>query len=173
EERRVHRHVHEGVDPAPPADLESPEGAEGTAHPRDIAAFLRQRAGQLGHGKRDGQAPHERRQDEEQEGEPGPERRDGVLDAVGTAANVEEDDGEQRNEAELPAEPGAAHRACASWIIAGKPFSQSSMGTSASTRISSLPEGMRRTRPVPVASGITTCSRCTPMASSTAKILLI
>src|SRR5262249_12492985 len=78
----------------------------------------------------------------------------------------------ERKEPELPAEPGA-HRAMAALIRSGKPLSHSSIGVSASTMISSLPFRSLRTRPLPVPSGITTLSRWIPIASMTAKILVI
>ena len=105
EERRVHRHVHEAVEPAPPAHLEAPERAEGAAHPAHVSALVGERGRQLGHGEGDGQAPHQRGHDQEQQREAGAERRHRVLDAVRPAADVEEDDGDEGKEAELPSEP--------------------------------------------------------------------
>src|SRR5262245_29775733 len=56
----------------------------------------------------------------------------------------------------------------------GSSASQSSIGRSASTVISSLPLGIRRTRPGAAGpSGITSCSRWMPRASVTAKIASI
>ena len=119
EERRVDRDVDEAVDPAPPADLEAPEGSERPADPGHVAALVGDGRRELGHHDRHGQAPDERGDGEEEEGEPGAERRDRVLDAVGPAAHVEEDDGGQGQEAELPrqaarglprAPPGRRHR---------------------------------------------------------------
>src|SRR3972149_11719301 len=57
----------------------------------------------------DREAPDERRDDQEQEGQARAEGRDGVLDAVGTAADVEEDDGGYGKEPEFP--PEARRRA--------------------------------------------------------------
>src|SRR6185312_840998 len=171
EERGVDRHVHEGVDPAPPADLEAPEAAERALHPHHVAALLGKCGGELGHRERDRQAPHHRGDHQQQQGQTGTEGADRVLDAVGAAADVEEEDGDEGKEPDLPA-PAGTH-AIAALIRAGNPWSHSSIGTCLSTMISSLPLGSLRTRPAPVPSGITSASRCTPIASVTAKILLI
>src|SRR6185436_13955110 len=91
----------------------------------------------------------------------------------GAAADVEEDDRGQRQEAELPSQGRRGHF----WAAAMRPgssFSHSSMGRLASTTISSLPLGSRRTRPgVAGPSGITSDSRWMPRPSVTAKIALI
>jgi hypothetical protein len=73
EERGIHGHVHEAVEPAPPADLEAPEGSEGATHPGDITAFLGQRGAHLRHGEGDGRADEERREHQQQKGQPGTE----------------------------------------------------------------------------------------------------
>src|SRR5678815_6032071 len=97
----------------------------------------------------------DRRQDEEDQAEAGSEGGDGILDAVGAAADVEENDGDERDEAELRANPGA-HVAWATLISSGKPVSHSSIGVSASTMISNLPLGTGKGRVRRMPSGITT-----------------
>ena len=104
EERGVHRDVDEAVDPAPPADLKAPERAERASNPRDVPALVGNRGRELGHRERDREAPHERREDQQDEREAGSERRHDVFDAVGPAAHVEEDDGGERGETELTPE---------------------------------------------------------------------
>src|SRR5437660_27573 len=47
EERGVDGHVHEAVDPAPPADLKGPERPERAPGPRDVPALVGQRGGEL------------------------------------------------------------------------------------------------------------------------------
>src|SRR5207253_4284590 len=169
EERRIDGDVDEAVEPRPPADLEAPERPEGARRPRHIASLVGHGGGQLRHGERDGQAPEQRREDEENEGEAGTERRHRVLDAIGPAAHIEEDDGGERQHAELAAE---AHLTAA--ISAGSSASHSSRGRAASTVISSLRFGSRRTRPGAAGpSGMTSDSRWMPSASVTAKIASI
>src|SRR5438093_2633324 len=169
EQRRIDGDVDEAVEPRPPADLEAPERPEGARRPRHVAALVGHRGGQLRHRERDGQAPEQRREQEQHEGEAGTERRHRVLDAVGAAAHVEEDDGGERHHAELPPE---AHLTAA--ISAGSSWSHSPMGRAASTVISSLPFGRRRTRPGAAGpSGMTSDSRWMPRASVTPKIASI
>src|SRR5206468_7488004 len=109
---------------------------------------------------------------EQQEREARAEGGDGVLDAVWTAADVEEDDRDEGKESELRADPGA-HVAVAALIWSGRLDSHSSKGVSRSTTISILPLGIVRTRPFPVPRGMTSFSRWMPRASVTAKMRLI
>src|SRR5262249_30615587 len=87
EERRIDGHVHERVEPRPPADLKGPERAEGPRGPRHVATLVGQRRSELGHRQRDGKTPQERRDHEQEQREAGTERGDHVLDAVWTAAD--------------------------------------------------------------------------------------
>src|SRR5438309_924741 len=165
EERRIDGHVDEAIEPRPPADLEAPERPEGARRPRHVAALVGHGGGQLRHGERNGQAPEQRREDEENEREAGTERRHRVLDAIGAATHIEEDDGGERQHAELAAE---AHLTAA--MSAGSSASHASMGRAASTVISSLPFGSRRTRPGAAGpSGMTSDSRWIPSAAVTAE----
>src|SRR5262249_18859698 len=123
--------------------------------------------------QRDGKTPQERRDHEEQERQAGPERRHHVLDAVRTAADVEEHDGGQREEAELPPEP-ARHVFSTAAIKAGNSWSQASRGRAAGTVTWSCPLGSWRTRPGGEGpSGITSFSGWMPRASVRAKIASI
>ena len=105
EQRRIDGNVHEAVEPAPPADLKRPVRPEGAARPRHVAAFVRHGRGELGHHERDGQAPEHRGQHQQEQRQSRAEGGNRVLDAVGPATHVEEDDRRQRQDAQLALEP--------------------------------------------------------------------
>src|SRR5207249_283687 len=106
-ERASPRHgdVDEAVDPAPPADLERPVRPDRLARPRDVAAFVRHRRRELGHHQGDRRAPENRREHQQRERHARTERGNGVLDPVGPAAHVEEDDRGEREDPEPAPEP--------------------------------------------------------------------
>ena len=110
EERWINGDVHEAVDPAPPPDLEGPEPPEGAPGPGHVPALLGHRPCELGHGERDGKAPEERREQQEDQRHSGTEGRYDVLDPVGPARDVEEEDRGERKDAELALQPVAQIR---------------------------------------------------------------
>src|SRR6185369_9494488 len=163
-----------------PSDLEAPERTEGAARPRDVAALVGHGGGQLRHDHRHGAAPQQGGDDEKEKREAGTEGRDDILDPVGAAAHVKEDEGDERPETEIASKTrrrkGArpAHLSCAAAISFGRSLTHSSIGVSASTTISNFPLGSTRTRPgVAGPSGIVSFSRWMPRASVTAKMASI
>ena len=97
----------------------------------------------------DRQAPEKRREDEQEQRQAGTEGRHRVLDAVGPTADVEEDDGRERHQAELalrePDRPAVTSGRRRSARAA--PSATRRAGGWPRPMISSLPLGRRRTRP--------------------------
>src|SRR5208282_6639195 len=83
EERGVNRHVEDTGDEREPSLLKSPEIAESAAHPGVVAAFDGERARKLANRVGGGQAPDERRDEEEQNSHAIAGSVDDVFGAVG------------------------------------------------------------------------------------------
>ena len=94
-QRGINRHVENGRNQREPGFLKSPEVAHGAAHPGVVAAFVRQRARQLADHEGGGQAPEQRRKQQNQDGASVAGAMHDVFGAIGSARHHKEGGGDQ------------------------------------------------------------------------------